>query len=265
MSCAAMSCAACPSLSDSSTLLLQNMHRKTFAFPYFDGTFQPFIRSSYFPALLQASVYQTNHLCPSKKNPVKHLPQLRSVLQFPDILTNVKDCSPKPAYLLLCASLGYFLMDAADIIMNGQAKASWEFLLHHALVISSFTYAAFTGRYVAGTTIALFVEVNSIFLHTRLMLKLCSAQDSPLYRVNRYLNLLTFISFRLGAHAFLTWYLLWNFLTLPHGTFFMTTVGTIDIVILVYFYRLVRADFFPKTKHLQGVRETYSEKKFLTD
>ncbi|XP_069471417.1 TLC domain-containing protein 1 isoform X3 [Ambystoma mexicanum] len=187
------------------------------------------------------------------------------VLQFPDILTNVKDCSPKPAYLLLCASLGYFLMDAADIIMNGQAKASWEFLLHHALVISSFTYAAFTGRYVAGTTIALFVEVNSIFLHTRLMLKLCSAQDSPLYRVNRYLNLLTFISFRLGAHAFLTWYLLWNFLTLPHGTFFMTTVGTIDIVILVYFYRLVRADFFPKTKHLQGVRETYSEKKFLTD
>ncbi|XP_069479576.1 homeobox protein DBX1 [Ambystoma mexicanum] len=35
---------------DSSTVLLQNVHQKTFAFPYFDGSFQPFIRSSYFPA-----------------------------------------------------------------------------------------------------------------------------------------------------------------------------------------------------------------------
>lgn len=30
--------------------------------------------------------------------------------------------------------LGYFVQDAGDIILTGHARASWEFLLHHALV-----------------------------------------------------------------------------------------------------------------------------------
>lgn len=29
---------------------------------------------------------------------------------------------------------GYFVQDAGDIILTGHARASWEFLLHHALV-----------------------------------------------------------------------------------------------------------------------------------
>ncbi|XP_069082302.1 TLC domain-containing protein 1-like isoform X2 [Pleurodeles waltl] len=175
------------------------------------------------------------------------------------------DYSPQPAYLLLCASLGYFYMDAADIILSGQASASWEFLFHHALVISCFTYAAFTGLYVAGTTVALFVEVNSIFLHTRLLLKLCNAQDSALYRVNRYLNILTFVSFRLGAHFFITWFLLSNLWILPKATFYFGAMTTINIVILIYFYRLIRADFFPRSRFQGNTMRSYDENKFLND
>ena len=37
------------SLPEGSPALLQNVPPKTFAFPYFEGSFQPFIRSSYFP------------------------------------------------------------------------------------------------------------------------------------------------------------------------------------------------------------------------
>lgn len=187
------------------------------------------------------------------------------VLQYPDILTDMYQYAPQPTYLLLCASLGYFYMDTADIIVSGQACASWEFLFHHALVISCFTFAAFTGLYVAGTTVALFVEVNSVFLHTRLLLKLSGANNSALYRVNRYLNMLTFISFRLGAHVFLTWYLLANFWILPHSTFFLGAMTAINIVILVYFYRLLRADFFPQSRKQGHARGGYDENKFLTD
>uniref|UniRef100_A0A8D0GYM0 Developing brain homeobox 1 n=1 Tax=Sphenodon punctatus TaxID=8508 RepID=A0A8D0GYM0_SPHPU len=35
---------------ETSPALLQNVSPKTFSFPYFEGSFQPFIRSSYFPA-----------------------------------------------------------------------------------------------------------------------------------------------------------------------------------------------------------------------
>lgn len=38
-----------PSLPEASPALLQSVPPKTFAFPYFEGSFQPFIRSSYFP------------------------------------------------------------------------------------------------------------------------------------------------------------------------------------------------------------------------
>lgn len=49
-----------PPLLETSPALLQSPPPKTFAFPYFEGSFQPFIRSSYFPgrslsrSLLQA-------------------------------------------------------------------------------------------------------------------------------------------------------------------------------------------------------------------
>ncbi|KAJ1182132.1 hypothetical protein NDU88_007327 [Pleurodeles waltl] len=42
--------ASAPRTTDSSTALLQSAAQKSFAFPYFEGSFRPFIRSSYFPA-----------------------------------------------------------------------------------------------------------------------------------------------------------------------------------------------------------------------
>ncbi|XP_028647230.1 homeobox protein DBX1-A [Erpetoichthys calabaricus] len=38
-----------PSRNESSTTSLQGVHQKTFQLPYFEGSFHPFIRSSYFP------------------------------------------------------------------------------------------------------------------------------------------------------------------------------------------------------------------------
>ncbi|XP_015683949.1 homeobox protein DBX1 [Protobothrops mucrosquamatus] len=41
---------ASPPRTEASPALIQNVPVKTFSFPYFEGSFQPFIRSSYFPA-----------------------------------------------------------------------------------------------------------------------------------------------------------------------------------------------------------------------
>uniref|UniRef100_A0A671S5M9 TLC domain containing 1 n=1 Tax=Sinocyclocheilus anshuiensis TaxID=1608454 RepID=A0A671S5M9_9TELE len=144
---------------------------------------------------------------------------------------------------LLC----YFIQDAGDIIFSGYAKASWEFLLHHVMVIWCFVYAVFTHQYVAGAVVALFVEVNSVFLHTRLLLKLAKvAHNSFIYTVNKLFNVVTYVTFRLGAQFYLTWYLIHHYSSLDHALYFLITMMLMNIMILIYFYRLLRTDFFSK-------------------
>uniref|UniRef100_A0A671S4G4 TLC domain containing 1 n=1 Tax=Sinocyclocheilus anshuiensis TaxID=1608454 RepID=A0A671S4G4_9TELE len=141
----------------------------------------------------------------------------------------------------------YFIQDAGDIIFSGYAKASWEFLLHHVMVIWCFVYAVFTHQYVAGAVVALFVEVNSVFLHTRLLLKLAKvAHNSFIYTVNKLFNVVTYVTFRLGAQFYLTWYLIHHYSSLDHALYFLITMMLMNIMILIYFYRLLRTDFFSK-------------------
>ncbi|XP_064207410.1 TLC domain-containing protein 1 [Anguilla rostrata] len=170
------------------------------------------------------------------------------VLLWPEMLHQIYSTFTPVSYLLICVSTGYFVQDACDIIFTGHARGSWEFLLHHVLVIWCFLYAICTTHYVAGAVIALFVEVNSVFLHMRLMLKIAGAQSSPLYHINKMLNLFTYVTFRLGAQFYITWYILHNYSWLDHGGYFLTTMVLMNIMMLIYFYRLLRADFFPNRK-----------------
>ncbi|MBN3292161.1 TLCD1 protein, partial [Polypterus senegalus] len=183
----------------------------------------------------------------------------------PDMLVDIMLSFSHAAYLLVCVSSGYFIQDAADIIISGQSQASWEFLVHHALVISSFLYTIYTHRYVAGSVLALFVEMNSIFLHSRLLLKLANAQTSDLYRVNKYVNLATYVLFRLGAQFYITWYILYNFNTLVHPSFFLVALMLMNLMILVYFYRLLRTDFLRPPKSRIVLNGTNNNLKFVDD
>uniref|UniRef100_A0A3P9KKT2 TLC domain containing 1 n=1 Tax=Oryzias latipes TaxID=8090 RepID=A0A3P9KKT2_ORYLA len=185
----------------------------------------------------------------------------------PELLSNIRSYNTPLSYLLVCISTGYFVQDAADIILTGHAKGSWEFLLHHAVVIWCFLYTLYTHLFIAGAVIALFVEVNSITLHLRLMLKLASAQDSSLYYVNKFVNLITYVTFRLSAQFYLTWYLTSNYSSLEHSGYFLTSIMVMNIMILIYFYRLLRADFFPRKTHFAGQNGVHrnNSKKFLSD
>ncbi|XP_030041776.1 calfacilitin-like [Microcaecilia unicolor] len=201
------------------------------------------------------------------------------VFQTSEILTDIADGYSGSAHLLICLTSGYFILDTADIILSGQSKASWEFLLHHILVAPPFMYAAITRHYLAGGVISLFVEVNSVFLHTRLLLKLSNAQDSVFYRVNKYINLLTFICFRLGAQLYLTNYMIRKIIKQQQAKTFQVTYSSlvdsvilvslcsVDIMILIYLYRLVRADFLPwsKDRLKRNTSSHHNSKKFLSD
>ncbi|XP_076138590.1 TLC domain-containing protein 1 [Alosa pseudoharengus] len=173
------------------------------------------------------------------------------------------------SYLLVCVSSGYFVQDACDIILTGHAKGSWEFLIHHFLVLCSFLYTLFMQHYVAGATIALLVEVNSVTLHMRLMLKLAGAQFSPFYNFNKLLNVFTYVCFRLSAQFFLTWYIMHNYSWLDHAGYFMVTMILMNVMILIYFYRLLRADFFPRRKTSSaaqnGTHSSSANPRFLND
>ncbi|XP_074496048.1 TLC domain-containing protein 1 [Sebastes fasciatus] len=184
----------------------------------------------------------------------------------PETLSNIDHHTPL-SYLLVCISTGYFVHDASDIILSGHARASWEFLLHHELVLSCFLYALYTELYLSGAVIALFVEFNSVTLHLRLLLKLMTAQSSSVYYVNKFINIFTFVVFRLGAQAYLTWYFINNYTTLDHGAYIFASLMVMNIMILIYFYRLLRTDFFSRRHTSVGQNGTYNNnsKKFPCD
>ncbi|MEQ2215540.1 hypothetical protein XENOCAPTIV_002407, partial [Xenoophorus captivus] len=134
-------------------------------------------------------------------------------------------------------------------------------------VIWCFLYALYTQLYIAGALIALFVEVNSVTLHLRLMLKLADFQSSSMYHINKFANLFTYVLFRLSTQFYLTWYIIHNYSWLDHGGYFFVTMMVMNIMIVIYFYRLLRADFFPRSKSYVGQNGTHNNntKKFLSD
>ncbi|XP_076850187.1 TLC domain-containing protein 1-like isoform X1 [Brachyhypopomus gauderio] len=181
-----------------------------------------------------------------------------SVGLWPEMLKDLYSHSTPVSYLLICTSSGYFIQDTGDIIFSGQARGSWEFLLHHFLVLWCFLYALYSQRYVGGAVVALLVEINSVTLHTRLLLKLAQAHATTLYTINKLLNLLTYVTFRLSTQFYITWYLLSNYSWLDHAACLLGTMFLMNTMILVYFYRLLRADVFPSRKAFTERMGTHS-------
>ena len=52
-------------------------------------------------------------------------------------------------HFLVCFSIGYFLYDAADMIVNHRKRSTYELLLHHSLVILCYSVAVLTRQFVA--------------------------------------------------------------------------------------------------------------------
>ncbi|XP_019065946.1 TLC domain-containing protein 1 isoform X3 [Fukomys damarensis] len=107
-----------------------------------------------------------------------------SLWQSPEMLVEIETAWSLSGYLLVCFSAGYFIHDTVDIVISHQARASWEYLVHHVMAMGAFFSGIFWKRFVGGGVLTLLVEVSNIFLTMRMMMKINNAQDFLLYRVN---------------------------------------------------------------------------------
>ncbi|XP_001368763.1 TLC domain-containing protein 1 [Monodelphis domestica] len=186
---------------------------------------------------------------------------LLCVWETPEMLVEIETASSLSGYFLVCFSTGYFIHDSLDIVLNKQAQASWEYLLHHVLAIFAFSSGVFKGSFVAGGVLILLVEISNIFLTIRMMLKLSNHQDSVFYKINKYINLVMYFLFRVAPQAYLTMYFLRYLGQRTQGAFLLGILLMVDMMILVYFSRLLRSDFCSN-----GRAPPYRNKdKFLTE
>ncbi|KPP58134.1 hypothetical protein Z043_124062, partial [Scleropages formosus] len=123
-------------------------------------------------------------------------------------------------------------------------------------VITCFSISVLTGRYVGFAVVALLVEINSIFLHLRQVLRMAGLAKSTMYRLNSMVNLGTYVVFRIST---LAWMTRWLVLNRDHIPLISYTVGSVGMAIMtamniVLFYRLLRSDF------LKSSREGWKEK-----
>ncbi|XP_068765971.1 TLC domain-containing protein 1 [Struthio camelus] len=189
---------------------------------------------------------------------------LLSLWHSSELLSDIQDGYCVSGHLLVCFSSGYFIHDSLDIILSHQSRSSWEYLVHHAMAISAFVSLIITGRFLVAAMLLLLVEVSNIFLTTRMLLKMSNVPSPVLYEVNKYVNLVMYFAFRLAPQAYLTWYFLRYVEVQGQGAFLMANLLLLDAMILMYFSRLLRSDFFPSLHKASAGRDVDGEK-FLID
>lgn len=130
--------------------------------------------------------------------------------------------------------------------------------------ISAFVSLIVTGRFLVAAVLLLLVEVSNIFLTVRMLLKMSNVPSPALYEANKYINLVMYFAFRLAPQAYLTWYFLRHVEVQGQGAFLTANLLLLDAMILMYFSRLLRSDFFPSLRKGAAGRDVDGEK-FLID
>ncbi|XP_073718902.1 TLC domain-containing protein 2 [Misgurnus anguillicaudatus] len=154
------------------------------------------------------------------------------------------------SHALVAVSIGYFIYDFFDMVLNQKIGQSWELLFHHVVVITCFGISVLSCQYVGFAVVALLVEINSIFLHLRQVLRMANLAKTTLYRINSMINLGTYVVFRINTLAWMTRWLVLNRERIPLISY---TVGSVGLAIMtainiVLFYRLMRSDFMKSSR-----------------
>lgn len=167
----------------------------------------------------------------------------RNTEMFSDLLTFVS----WDTYLLLAFSCGYFLYDFYDIYANGFFKKEWVVCLHHWIVLISFSYHMMNLLSIGYTVVALLMEFNSVFLHSRKLLRFYKFdRGSAVFRLNSIFNILTFIFFRFGVLAIIYYGIFYDGhrVTVSYLVMLCSCVFAMTIINIVLFKRILVKDFF---------------------
>ncbi|XP_026853575.2 TLC domain-containing protein 2 isoform X2 [Electrophorus electricus] len=161
------------------------------------------------------------------------------------------------SHTLVSVSIGYFIYDFFDMIFNQKINQSWELLFHHMVVITCFGLSVLTHLYVGFAVVALMVEINSIFLHLRQMLRMANMAERVLYRVNSMVNLGTYVAFRISTLAWMTRWLVLNRERIPLLSYTVGSVGLaiVTVMTIVLFCRLLRTDFLKSSREKENKKD----------
>lgn len=143
------------------------------------------------------------------------------------------------------------------MVCSQKLSQSWELLFHHIVVITCFGLSVVSCRYVGFAVVALLVEINSVFLHLRQILRMASMATGTLYRVNSIINLGTYVVFRINTLAWMTRWLVLNRDKVPLLAYTLGSVGMaiMTVMNIILFCRLLRSDFLKSS-----TREAKKEK-----
>ncbi|XP_039268455.2 TLC domain-containing protein 2-like [Styela clava] len=167
----------------------------------------------------------------------------------PEMASDLINGHGRSAHILVTISTGYFLYDVIDNIIMLPLSKSWEILLHHAVVSSCFGISVFRHQYVGYAVVALLVEVNSVFLHMRMLFRLSGVdKKSQIYRVNCIVNLGTFVLFRICTLTYMTRWLVFNKVAQPFHGIAVVGMALMTIMNAVLFIRLLIKDCFGQDK-----------------
>jgi hypothetical protein len=106
-------------------------------------------------------------------------------------------------YALIAFSLGYFVWDFYDCLQNA-TQSTFVILIHHIVVILFLGHILLRTRNIGYGIYALSLEINSVFLHARRLLRWYTPITSIYYTKILKLfidigNYITFILFRFGV------------------------------------------------------------------
>nr|CAB3266979.1 TLC domain-containing protein 2-like [Phallusia mammillata] len=164
------------------------------------------------------------------------------------------------SYVMASFSLGYFIHDFIHALRYQKISTAWEILLHHTVVILCFGLAVTTHKFVGYVIVALLCEINSIFLHGRMIMKLSGiSTESTLYRINSLINIGTYVLFRICTLTWMTRWLILNYKDIPQpaNTFGVLGMASITIINIVLFARLLFKDCqFVESKTVDSLKST---------
>ncbi|CAF3034838.1 unnamed protein product [Rotaria socialis] len=168
---------------------------------------------------------------------------LRAPEMFDDPLSHINYFN----YALVAFSLGYFCWDFFDCLQNS-TSSTFAILIHHIVVITFLLHILLRSRNIGYALFALSLEINSVFLHARRLLRWyspMSASANSKKSLKLYIdigNYITFIIFRFGV----VYYGLQQLYVQRHRldpivlTFTALSVSAIAILNVVLFYRLIK-------------------------
>jgi len=167
-------------------------------------------------------------------------------MQEPDMHTDLIRNFTGSSHALVSVSIGYFLYDALDMVVNNRKRSTAEYCVHHFFVVLCFGLAVVSHQYVAYGALSLMVEINSIFLHSRQLLIIThQPKSTSTYKTNALFNVATFVTFRILLLGWMTRWLTVHREEIPLLFFTAGSIGLAVIVAMniILFCRILSVDF----------------------